>query len=169
MNCSVRTCTGTAQVREPLPLCGTCALRVVAAYATANLPANLEPGETNQQRFTTDEQDRIVLNLYGELNRRPQWTEVRDALTRAGFAPISRPTAQRIRARLEARLPHLTTAADAEIDTLYELLDAQGWNAVDLNVAMRTLNRPKATAARRLAEARKRYAAELNRRARHEH
>ena len=42
MNCSVGTCTRTAEVREPLPLCGTCALRVVAAYAAANLGSELQ-------------------------------------------------------------------------------------------------------------------------------
>lgn len=105
MNCFVGTCTRTAQVREPLPLCGTCALLAIAAYAAANL------GSEPQVR-------------QGE--------------------------------------------AQAEIGTLYGLLDTDGWNQVDLNRAMQVLNRPKATAARRLAEARKQYAAELARRARRE-
>lgn len=43
MNCSVGTCTRTAQVREPLPLCGTCALGVLAAYAAANLAGSEPP------------------------------------------------------------------------------------------------------------------------------
>ena len=107
MNCTVGTCTGTVQVREPLPLCGTCALRVVAAYAAANLGS-----EPQVQVRQGDAQD--------------------------------------------------------EIRTVYRLLDTDGWNQVDLNRAMEVLNRPKATAARRLAEARKQYAAELARRARRE-
>lgn len=107
MNCSVGTCTRTAEVHEPLPLCGTCALRVVAAYAAANL----------------------------------------------GSEP-----------QVQVRRPD----AETEIRTIYRLLDTDGWNQVDLNRAMRVLNRPKATAARRLAEARRRYAAELSRRSRQE-
>jgi hypothetical protein len=39
MNCSIGTCAEPAEVREPLPLCGTDALRVIAAYAEANLTA----------------------------------------------------------------------------------------------------------------------------------
>lgn len=104
MNCSVGTCTGTAQVREPLPLCGTCALRVLAAYAAANL----------------------------------------------GSEPV-----------VQVR----QTDAQTEIGTLFRILDEEGWNRLDLNRAIEVLNRPKATAARRLAEARRQYAADLNRRA----
>ncbi|MEU2315172.1 hypothetical protein [Streptomyces albidoflavus] len=103
MNCSTDACTRTALVREPLPLCRTCTLQVLANYANANLSASSEP-------------------------------EVRQS-----------------------------TAAD-EIDTLYYLLDTEGWNSLDLNRAMEVLNRPKATAARRLSEARRRYAIELGRR-----
>lgn len=106
MNCTVGTCTRTAQVHEPLPLCGTCALRVIANYATAN--------------------------LQGSANQVPE------------------------------------TDANQETGTIYRLLDEEGWNSVDLNRAMEVLNRPKATAARRLAAARKQYATELNRRARRE-
>ncbi|WP_282797343.1 hypothetical protein [Streptomyces sp. CC224B] len=108
MNCSVGTCTGTPQVRKPLPLCGTCALRVIAAYAAANLGSD---------------------------------------------AQSSDPRPRQAKARFEAGI-------------LYRLLDTDGWNRVDLNRAMQVLNRPKATAARRLAEARRQYAGELNRRAR---
>lgn len=56
--------------------------------------------------------------------------------------------------------------AEDETKALMELIDVEGWNAIDLNRAMEVLNRPKATAARRLSAARKRYAAELTRRAR---
>lgn len=48
--------------------------------------------------------------LYTELGRRPEWTEIRDALTEAGLdsttgAPVSRPTAQRLRAQVEEVTP----------------------------------------------------------------
>jgi hypothetical protein len=105
MNCSVGTCAEPAEVREPLPLCGTDALRVIAAYAEANLA-----GGSRTSRFQHAD-------------------------------PVE------------------------EIGTLFSLLDSEGWNQVDLRRAVQVLNRPETTAARRLAEARKQYAAELNRRA----
>ncbi|MEU4506815.1 DUF2637 domain-containing protein [Streptomyces sp. NPDC024089] len=45
--------------------------------------------------------------LYTELGRRPQWTEIRDALTDAGLSdePVSRPTAQRLRSQVEEAAP----------------------------------------------------------------
>ncbi|MEU3464771.1 DUF2637 domain-containing protein [Streptomyces sp. NPDC006733] len=48
--------------------------------------------------------------LYTELGRRPEWTEIRDALTDAGLdgttgTPVSRPTAQRLRAQVEEPAP----------------------------------------------------------------
>ncbi|MFE4279711.1 DUF2637 domain-containing protein [Streptomyces goshikiensis] len=48
--------------------------------------------------------------LYTELGRRPEWTEIRDALTEAGLdgttgTPVSRPTAQRLRAQVEEVTP----------------------------------------------------------------
>ncbi|MEJ8639963.1 DUF2637 domain-containing protein, partial [Streptomyces sp. MS2.AVA.5] len=45
--------------------------------------------------------------LYTELGRRPQWTEIRDALTKASLShePVSRPTAQRLRAQVEEAAP----------------------------------------------------------------
>ncbi|GAA2264633.1 hypothetical protein GCM10010232_65960 [Streptomyces amakusaensis] len=45
--------------------------------------------------------------LYTELGRRPEWTEIRDALTGAGLSdkPVSRPTAQRLRAQVEEAAP----------------------------------------------------------------
>ena len=106
MNCTL--CRQPATITDPLPLCRTDALRVIAAYADVALSA----------------------------------------------PAASRPSPQR------------QPDAEEEIRTLYALLDAEGWNTLDLNRAMCVLSRPKATAARRLAEARKRYASELNRRAR---
>ncbi|MFF3264948.1 DUF2637 domain-containing protein [Streptomyces sp. NPDC002932] len=48
--------------------------------------------------------------LYTELGRRPEWKEIRDALTDAGLdgatgTPVSRPTAQRLRAQVEEATP----------------------------------------------------------------
>lgn len=45
--------------------------------------------------------------LYTELGRRPEWTEIRDALTDAELSdtPVSRPTAQRLRAQVEEAAP----------------------------------------------------------------
>ncbi|MEU7649895.1 DUF2637 domain-containing protein [Streptomyces huasconensis] len=45
--------------------------------------------------------------LYTELGRRPEWKEIRDALTGAGLSdtPVSRPTAQRLRAQVEEATP----------------------------------------------------------------
>ncbi|MFH8379085.1 DUF2637 domain-containing protein [Streptomyces cyaneofuscatus] len=45
--------------------------------------------------------------LYTELGRRPEWKEIRDALTGAGLSdtPVSRPTAQRLRAQVEEAAP----------------------------------------------------------------
>lgn len=109
MNCSTRTCNGTAEVREPLPLCGTCALLVMASYAAANLGSG---------------------------------TEVR-------------------------KVPEVRqNDAQQEIRTIYRILDEEGWNSVNLDRAARVLGRPQRTAARRLADARRQYAAELARRAR---
>ncbi|WP_369211206.1 DUF2637 domain-containing protein [Streptomyces flavofungini] len=45
--------------------------------------------------------------LYTELGRRPHWHEIRDALTDAALSdkPVSRPTAQRLRAQVEEAAP----------------------------------------------------------------
>ncbi|MCZ0983760.1 DUF2637 domain-containing protein [Streptomyces diastatochromogenes] len=63
-----------------------------------------EGGRTNSERdaLTERRHERIRL-LYTELGRRPQWTEIRDALTQAGLSdePVSRPTAQRLREQVE--------------------------------------------------------------------
>lgn len=109
MNCSVRTCTGTPLITRPLPLCGTCALRVMAGYAAAN--------------------------LFGS---EPQVRQVREVRQ---------------------------NDVQQEIRTIYRLLDEEGWNSVNLDRATKVLGRSERTAARRLAEARKEYAAELSRRA----
>lgn len=64
------------------------------------------------------QQDALTLALFQTLNRRPEWTDIRDALTSAGLPEVSRPTAQRIRERVEKDNPALTeqpaqTAAEA--------------------------------------------------------
>lgn len=53
MNCSTANCRTESLVREPLPLCGTCALRVIAAYARANLKG--KHGSAEVQTLSTEE------------------------------------------------------------------------------------------------------------------
>ncbi|MFJ2915045.1 DUF2637 domain-containing protein [Streptomyces sp. NPDC087228] len=55
----------------------------------------------------TERRHTRIRRLYTELGRRPQWTEIRDALTEAGLSdePVSRPTAQRLRAQVEEAAP----------------------------------------------------------------
>ncbi|MEV0604542.1 DUF2637 domain-containing protein [Streptomyces sp. NPDC050315] len=61
---------------------------------------------SEREALTERRHDRIRL-LYTELGRRPQWTEIRDALTKAGLSeePVSRPTAQRLREQVEESAP----------------------------------------------------------------
>ncbi|MEU6175838.1 DUF2637 domain-containing protein [Streptantibioticus parmotrematis] len=61
---------------------------------------------SERDALTERRHDRIRL-LYTELGRRPEWTEIRDALTEAGLCdePVSRPTAQRLRAQVEESAP----------------------------------------------------------------
>jgi hypothetical protein len=63
----------------------------------------------------TDARTLVVRPLYAKLERRPEWTEIRDALIEAGHGKVSRPTAQRIRERLEKNHPGLASlGVDAE-------------------------------------------------------
>ena len=64
--------------------------------------------------LTERRHERIRL-LYTELGRRPEWTEIRDALTDAGLSetPVSRPTAQRLRAQVEEGTPSAPVSAGA--------------------------------------------------------
>lgn len=54
--------------------------------------------------------------------------------------------------------------AEAEVAALYNLIDNEGWNTVNLKRAMAVLEKPERTAARRLAEARHQYAALIKQR-----
>ncbi|MFE9468813.1 DUF2637 domain-containing protein [Streptomyces virginiae] len=67
---------------------------------------------SEQGALTERRHERIRL-LYTELGRRPEWTEIRDALTQAGLSdePVSRPTAQRLRAQVEERTPSAPASA----------------------------------------------------------
>lgn len=60
-----------------------------------------------------EQQDTLTIALYAALNRRPEWTDIRDALTSAGLPEVSRPTAQRIRERVENAHPELTAERPA--------------------------------------------------------
>lgn len=61
-----------------------------------------------------DARSAVIRPLYSTLGRRPEWTEIRDALVSAGHPLVSRPTAQRIRERLEAHDPTLAAIARGE-------------------------------------------------------
>ncbi|MFF1298164.1 MULTISPECIES: DUF2637 domain-containing protein [unclassified Streptomyces] len=54
-----------------------------------------------------ERQDALTLTLWKKLNARPEWTEIRDALTADGLQSVSRPTAQRIRERVYSAHPDL--------------------------------------------------------------
>ncbi|MFD7922518.1 hypothetical protein ACFV3R_25240 [Streptomyces sp. NPDC059740] len=56
----------------------------------------------SDRKALKEQQDALTLKLYKTLERRPEWTEIRDALTAKGLAEVSRPTAQRIRERVES-------------------------------------------------------------------
>jgi hypothetical protein len=61
-----------------------------------------------------------VRALYDELGRRPEWTEIRDALSAARLSthPVSRPTAQRIRERVETKEPALAALGSPNVHPL---------------------------------------------------
>ncbi|MEU9321456.1 DUF2637 domain-containing protein [Streptomyces sp. NPDC048295] len=77
-------------------------------------PANDDDAHRAESARTRSESDALterrharIRLLYTELGRRPEWKEIRDALTDAGLsdAPVSRPTAQRLRAQVEEAAP----------------------------------------------------------------
>ena len=64
----------------------------------------------SESEALTERRHARIRRLYTELGRRPEWTEIRDALTDAGLdgptgTPVSRPTAQRLRAQVEEVTP----------------------------------------------------------------
>ncbi|MET7713685.1 hypothetical protein [Streptomyces sp. NPDC005407] len=61
----------------------------------------------SDRKALKEQQDALTLALYTTLNDRPEWTEIRDALVSAGLESVSRPTAQRIRERVEIAHPKL--------------------------------------------------------------
>lgn len=65
------------------------------------------PPSLTDRKALKEQQDTLTLALYETLNRRPEWTDIRDALMSAGLAKVSRPTAQRIRERVENAHPDL--------------------------------------------------------------
>lgn len=66
--------------------------------------------------------EEAVLALYPELGKRPEWTDIRDALTAARLSakPISRPTAQRIRERVEKDRPELAALGSDNVRPMKE-------------------------------------------------
>ncbi|MFJ8028445.1 DUF2637 domain-containing protein [Streptomyces sp. NPDC096311] len=64
----------------------------------------------SESEALTERRHARIRLLYTELGKRPEWTEIRDALTDAGLdgptgTPVSRPTAQRLRAQVEEITP----------------------------------------------------------------
>ncbi|MEV6726656.1 DUF2637 domain-containing protein [Streptomyces xanthochromogenes] len=64
----------------------------------------------SESEALTERRHARIRRLYTELGRRPEWTEIRDALTGSGLdgptgTPVSRPTAQRLRAQVEEVTP----------------------------------------------------------------
>jgi hypothetical protein len=72
----------------------------------AQTPAQSAPSIT-ERKALHERQDALTLMLWQKLNARPEWTEIRDALTEAGLESVSRPTAQRIRERVLKAHPEL--------------------------------------------------------------
>ncbi|TXS42224.1 DUF2637 domain-containing protein [Streptomyces sp. t39] len=68
--------------------------------------AQTAPSLTDRKALKA-QQDALTLALYETLNDRPEWTDIRDALVSAGLESVSRPTAQRIRERVESANPNL--------------------------------------------------------------
>jgi hypothetical protein len=71
-------------------------------------------------KSTTDRRRERVRALYDELGKRPEWTEIRDALVAAKLAEksISRPTCQRIRDAVEADEPKLAALGSDNVRAL---------------------------------------------------
>ncbi|MFM9373251.1 hypothetical protein [Streptomyces sp. Da 82-17] len=61
----------------------------------------------DERKVLHAQQDTLTLTLWKTLNERPEWTEIRDALTSAGLPEVSRATAQRIRERVQNAHPEL--------------------------------------------------------------
>lgn len=68
----------------------------------------------------TDRRRERVRALYDELGKRPEWTDIRDALTAAKLSdkPVSRPTAQRIRDAVESKEPALAALGSDNVRPL---------------------------------------------------
>lgn len=121
-HCAVSLCTDETETILPLPLCRRHGIETALAILPAALGRSLaeisETGETEPPTAASTKvsrayQDAVTVALYLSLNRRPEWTDIRDALTSAGLAEVSRPTAQRIRERVEGAHPELTSERPA--------------------------------------------------------
>lgn len=72
----------------------------------AQSPAQGAPS-LDERKALHAQQDALTLTLWQTLNGRPEWTEIRDALITGGLERVSRPTAQRIRERVQNAHPKL--------------------------------------------------------------
>ncbi|MEU2924188.1 hypothetical protein ABZ636_03875 [Streptomyces sp. NPDC007251] len=79
-----------------------------------------KPSKKSAPASVTDRRRERVRALYDELGRRPEWSEIRDALTAAKLAEktISRPTCQRIRDAVEAEEPKLAALGSDNVRAL---------------------------------------------------
>ena len=107
--------SGNARSERKRPALAAGAHTVVSA-TVADGAHRAEPTRkrSDTDALTERRHERIRL-LYTELGRRPEWTEIRDALTDAGLSetPVSRPTAQRLRAQVEEGTPSAPVSAGA--------------------------------------------------------
>lgn len=82
----------------------------------------LRSRKKSAEKSVNERREEAVLALYPELNKRPEWTDIRDALTAARLSakPISRPTAQRIRERVEKDRPELAALGSDNVRPMKE-------------------------------------------------
>jgi hypothetical protein len=79
-----------------------------------------KPPKKSAPKSVTDQRRERVRALYDELGKRPEWTEIRDALVSAKLADktISRPTCQRIRDAVEEKEPALAALGSDNVRAL---------------------------------------------------
>lgn len=149
--CAVETCLTAPATLRPVPLCTVhgieTALTVLPLTLTSALTRETSAGETGHRETGAGE----TAGRESETRYSPPRYAAKSP---ANLSTSSRPAQDHQRDVRE------------EVGRIYRLIDAEGWNAVNLDRATQVLQIPERTAARRLAEARKRYAAEITRRSR---
>ncbi len=107
MKCSTRTCTRNAQVREPVPLCRVCVVRVVRAFTTVVLGGS-EPRvrEVRQNHVREEARTTRYLTEEPEVSEPITWT----ARTVAEAIDLLRAVEERISSGMKAAHPGNTAA-----------------------------------------------------------